>query len=449
LLLRALARTGRSSFWAMADQAVVSVGNFGIMAVLAKEFARRGAMGEFGSFGMLFELMWLLNAMHGALVAYPLSVKGAVADLAGMARLAGAAVVVTLLLGPLIGGSTFVMAAAISTPSVALWAAIAAVVWQVQETTRRALLAELRFGAALWGDGIRYVGHVAFAWVLAARGELSLEGVFQTMVASAALGAALQMLQLRLRVPGPRVVADFARAAWEMGRWILAGNAASACIMPLSTINFRYWQGAEAVGIAFALNNLLRLTNPLMFTMASLITPHAARARATGGVGAAKRVLLKFGGFGALLLAPYLAVLVLFPHWCIRLATNPEYQQYWWVLVMSAVSQGLIYVGGVTGTFLNAVERNRQAFVGQAVYAVAFLVVGIPATALLPGIVGPALGVFVASALLVVINCGLIYSIRPAEELTRPTSCAAERPLVVSEEHRAFRRSRAEHSSLA
>jgi len=116
---------------------------------------------------------------------------------------------------------------------------------------------------------------------------------------------------------------------------------------------------------------------------------------------------------------------------------------------MSAVSQGLIYVGGVTGTFLNAVERNRQAFVGQAVYAVAFLVVGIPATALLPGIVGPALGVFVASALLVVINCGLIYSIRPAEELTRPTSCAVERPLVVSEEHREFHSSRSEQSTLA
>jgi O-antigen/teichoic acid export membrane protein len=242
------------------------------------------------------------------------------------------------------------------------------------------------------------------------------------MVATAAVGAALQMLQLGLRVPGPRAVAEFGRAAWGMGGWILAGNAASACIMPMSTINFRYWQGAEAVGIAFALNNLLRLTNPLMFTMASLITPHAARARATGGVGAAKRVLLKFGGFGAVLLVPYLAVLILFPHWCIRLATNPEYQQHWWVLVMSAVSQGLIYVGGVTGTFLNAVERNRQAFVGQAVYAVAFLVVGIPATALLPGIVGPVLGVLVASAVLVVLNCVSVHTIPELADAQPPSA---------------------------
>src|SRR5688500_7319062 len=258
-IVRALGRAGKHGFWALADQGVASLGSFGIFFILGREFARRDAMGEFGKFGMLFELMWFLNSVQGALVIYPLSVKGATADRPALARMAGTCVILTLLTAPVIGGAALGTATIISTLLVGFWAAMAAVTWQIQETTRRALMAELRFRDAIVGDSIRYLGHVAAVFALAQTDRFSLHGVFALMTATSALGAVVQIIQLKLRIPGLAEIRQFAREAWQLGRWVLAGNAAGLSTNFLYSTNFYYWWGPEIVGIAVAMNNLLRL----------------------------------------------------------------------------------------------------------------------------------------------------------------------------------------------
>lgn len=418
-IARSLANTGKGSFWAMADQGIASLGNFGIMFLLAKEYASRGTIGQVANFGIVFELMWVLNSIHGALIVYPMTVRGATNDRAGLASIAGSSLILTLCGMPLIGGAIFVMGSVTSSVTVGAWAALAAVIWQLQETTRRGLMAELRFRDAVWGDLVRYIGHVACVWVLARWHILSLEGVFQLMAAAAALGMGIQAWQLRVRIPAWGAIRAFAIDAWKLGRWVVAGNASNVCTTTLYTVNFYYWWGPEVVGIAFALNNLLRLTNPLMFTVTSLVTPHAARARAQEGLAASKRVLLKYGGLGALMLAPYLGVLILFPHWSIRLATNPEYQKFWWVLVISAVSQGLIYLATVMSSYLNAVERNRLAFYGQVTYSAMFVVVGMPLTAIY-GLAGAAVAGVVSAACIVAVNLFFIVRLPSREDQAPP-----------------------------
>jgi O-antigen/teichoic acid export membrane protein len=403
-IARAIGRTGKSGFWAMADQGVVSLGNFGINILLARQLAVRGSLAAYGNFAMLFELMWVLNSLHGALIVYPMTIKGAAADRPALARITSICLLLTVILGPVIGGAALLMASVISTASVGWWAALAAVVWQMQETTRRSLMAELKFKSALWGDGISYLGQIGGVWALGHFHRLSLEGIFQVMAATSALAAIVQILQIRVRTPLLTEIRSFARDAWNLGRWVLAGNASGMCTSTLFSINFRYWWGAEVVAVAFALNTLLRLTNPLMFGIVSLITPHAARARSEGGIPTAKRTFYKFAGLGALMLAPYLGVLIFFPVLSIRLALkDPAYQQFWWVLVLSAITQGLIYVGIVLGVFLNAVERSRAAFIGQIVYSGLSVVIGMPATALW-GLLGAAWGGVFASAAQVILN---------------------------------------------
>jgi O-antigen/teichoic acid export membrane protein len=418
-IVRALGRAGKHGFWALADQGVASLGSFGIFFILGRAFARRDAMGEFGKFGMLFELMWFLNSMHAALVIYPLSVKGATTDRITLARMAGVCVILTLVTAPLIGGAALGTATIISTLGVGAWAAAAAVTWQIQETTRRALMAELRFRDAIVGDAIRYLGHVGAVALLARTSAFTLSGVFMLMTAASLLGAAVQAFQLRLRVPGVEEIVRFAREAWVLGRWVLAGNASGVSTNFLFSTNFYYWWGAETVGIAFALNNLLRFTNPILFAVSSLITPHAARARVTSGLRASKRELLKFGALGVVLLAPYLGFVALFPSWCIRFATKPEYQLYWLVLVISVVTQALIYIGQVLGVYLNAIERNRRAFIGQILYATMFTVVGMPLCAKW-GLMGAALGGLFAASALVAANLWAVETLPEHEEPAPP-----------------------------
>lgn len=419
-VVRSLANTGRHGFWAMADQGVASIGNFGIMFLLGREFVQRGALQQYGDFGMLFELMWCLNSIQGALIIYPLTIKGAMADRAGLTRLAGAAALLTLFCAPVIGAAALGMAWVINSLSVGLWAALAAILWQLQETVRRALMAELRFRAAIVGDSIRYIGHVVAMAIISHWYHLSLEITFQTMAVASAVALIVQGLQVGIRFPVLSSVMDFGRESWKLGRWVLAGNASSLVTTLLYTANFRFWWGGAVVGIAFALNNLLRLTNPLMFSVVSLITPHAARARAVEGMWAAKRQFLKFSAMGALLLVPYLGFLILFPSWSIRLALDSSYEKYWWILVISAISQGLIYIAQVSGVFLNAVERNRTAFVGAVAFSVAFMATGMPLTMWL-GLPGAAMGGVFGSLAQIFVNAYGYAKLPAREDLqTRP-----------------------------
>ena len=64
-IVRSLASTGRSGFWALADQGIVSIGNFAINFVLAKGFAAQNRIDQNGVFGLLFELMFFLNGVQG------------------------------------------------------------------------------------------------------------------------------------------------------------------------------------------------------------------------------------------------------------------------------------------------------------------------------------------------------------------------------------------------
>ncbi|HMB94992.1 MAG TPA: hypothetical protein VKK61_03035, partial [Tepidisphaeraceae bacterium] len=85
---RALAQDSRRSFWAFADQGIVSLGNFGINIVLARHFAQTSDLTDYGKFWVLMELILFLNGVQAALLIYPLSVRGAVLDRRGLAGIA-------------------------------------------------------------------------------------------------------------------------------------------------------------------------------------------------------------------------------------------------------------------------------------------------------------------------------------------------------------------------
>jgi hypothetical protein len=65
--------------------------------------------------------------------------------------------------------------------------------------------------------------------------------------------------------------------------------------------------------------------------------------------------------------------------------------------------------------YLNAIERNRRAFIGQVLYSALFVVVGMPATALW-GLMGAAIGGIVAGVGLVIANLWAVETLPAHEE---------------------------------
>ena len=102
------------------------------------------------------------------------------------------------------------------------------------------------------------------------------------------------------------------------------------------------------------------------------------------------------------MLLPYMGLIILFPKLCIRMvvSADPQYTQYWWVAVLIAIGQMVLYLNQTSGAFLGGVEHSRLSMIGQIGYSATFLLIGLPLTAILkfPGAV-------IAGLLAAIVQC--------------------------------------------
>ncbi|MDB5295185.1 MAG: hypothetical protein JWO31_1168, partial [Phycisphaerales bacterium] len=82
--------------WALADQAVCSLGNFLTGVLLARSLDRQA----FGAFSLVFGVLLFLNSLHGAVVTYPLTLEGAAAGPDRFRRLVRRGLAFTLAVAP-------------------------------------------------------------------------------------------------------------------------------------------------------------------------------------------------------------------------------------------------------------------------------------------------------------------------------------------------------------
>ncbi len=378
----------RRGIWALADQGLVSLGNCATSVLLARSLS----VGQYGIFAILLEVMLFLNSLQAAVVIYPLSVKGAKLDKEALRRLAGACLFLTGLAGvplaaTLIGASGALHAGNLT---MGLLAGCALVLWQAQETLRRAMMAQGDFKGILPGDLISYPGQALVIFALAAFGALTINRAFAVMGLTSLLAMGLQAFQIGIRLPRfrelPQIMGDF----WTMGRWVLIGSL-TAIITTLSlSWTMAYFHGVDGVGQFQAMASILKLSNPLMLCLSGLIVPAAARALREGGLKTAEQVAVKYAMSAALLVAPYYAGLILLPGLALRMfyGVNSPLTLLTNELRVFVLSYSALFIAQVIGCFLNGIEQSKRAFAAQVAQTAATILVALPLTALygLPGL---------------------------------------------------------------
>ncbi len=372
----------------MADQGVVSLGNMVTVVLLGRGLETA----TFGRFNVILETIFFLNSLQAALVVYPLSVRGASVNVQRLQRYTGASLAMTTIMGAIMGLGMALAGGLTHQFFPWLLAILAMVLWQVQETVRRGLMAHLRFRDALWGDAISYLGQAALiaAFVFMPRltggprgatHRLSLEYVFIVMAATSAAGAILQLSQIGLRSITRRTVWRFGVRAWELGRWIVLASFVGIATGYGYTLLLAVTHGDREVALFGALGGLMKFANPLMISIQGLILPACAQANSHGGIRAAGRVAFRYGVMGAVMLLPFFLVLGLFPEritWLIY--RNPDYQGHATAVRIFVVGYALVYVGNVLMSLLNALEQSKSSFVAQTVCTITAGAVSWPMT---------------------------------------------------------------------
>jgi O-antigen/teichoic acid export membrane protein len=350
---------------------MVSAGNFFTAILLARALMPS----DYGAYALLYALMLFMVSLHAALIVYGLSLRGAAGTENELGFLTGRSMVLTAGLGSVLATVAGAVAGVISQLSTVPWTFLALVFWLLQETTRRALMARLRHRAAVWGDAVSYLGQAICIAYLFARHELTINSAFALMAVTSAAGLLVQTFQLRLTLTHFRGAFRLVGNFWGLGRWALLANVAQAFIGQ-ALLWFLAFGGMVRVASFQSVLNLLRVTNPIMLAVGSVLLPTVAarQGERTAGLRAARR----YGLIGSALLLPYFGVIFVAPAFMLRLLYGAQsvYTGLGLELRVLVLGSALAYVGHVLGAYYYGLARSDLVMRCQAVAAATTLVVG-------------------------------------------------------------------------
>ena len=337
----------------LADQAIVSLGNFALTVLLARTLPAAA----YGDFSVALSFILFFNTLHQALVIYPLSVRGAAAPAAEFPPLSGVALLLTpvfaLAFLPALGAGLFSVARADWLPV----AFLALLAWQWQEVVRRGLLARGRFALAILIDIVRYFGT---AGAVLALPHITCAKVF-LLIAANSLIAILPFLPggWRSAMPAARKVGAELAGHWRMAAPVLGASLLTA----LSVQWFLWllaWQGkSDGAAELVALANIVAIANPLILGIENILVPEVARLREGLDFSALLRLVAKRGLLCAALITPFFLLILLFPERAARLfygAATPYADQAGSLRILVAA-----YVTTLAAAIFGSVLRGYRA----------------------------------------------------------------------------------------
>lgn len=365
-----------NGFWAIADQSVVSLGNFLTNIILARILVPN----EYGAYAVLFGALIFLYSLHGAVVTYPLLVRGAPATADRLRKLTSFSLVLTAVIAIALGTFLIITAWTFGKITVGVWAAVALVFWIIQETLRRGLMAHMRYREALLGDTLSYIGQATVLIVLGLNGWLTLESAFMAMAGTSGVAAVLQAKQVGVSFVSISEIHELLGIFWNLGRWLLLNS-----LVAVFSVQFFPWalalsRGASQAAALQALINVLSLTNPILISITNLVTPASAKAWRETDKKAASRVAIRYAVHGGVLIFPYLLVSIVWPQHVLAMlyGQGSPYEDFSSTLRVLAGAHGVFYVSAIMATLLNALEQARTNFLVLSVSAIVSVMLGIP-----------------------------------------------------------------------
>ena len=283
------------------------------------------------------------------------------------------------------------------------WVVAALVFWQLQETVRRALMARLEHRRAILGDIVSYLGQAAAILFVIHSGSISIEMAFAIIAGTSLLALIIQALQLRLHEaadsPATDTLIQQARQHLSLGQWILLANAMNLLTIYSIPWVIGYFHGKAGVAAYSAVIFVLNASNPLLASVANLITPVVAKlkteAHANGetGLHQAQRAAVKYSVQGALLLFPCFAFLAILPGIALHVFYKPgsPYLQFTTPLRIFTIAYVLMYVSAMINSYLCGLGKSRLPFIGQLANAAVTCAITLPLVAKF-GLIGAAWG---------------------------------------------------------
>jgi O-antigen/teichoic acid export membrane protein len=421
---RALVTETGQSFWALADQAVVSAGTFATGIVVARHLVPR----DYGIYALLIGVLLSVNALQAAVIGYPLMVRGAATDEMVFRR---------IVLTALLMGSVFSLVVSVAVAlgvlrienSAGLMVTVAFSLFaaQLQQGTRNALLARQRYRATFPGDLLSYGGQAVIIWTVLQGIDSSPALLFGIIGLTSLAGCALQIAKLRLHLQRFHFDRCLPGEFWLLGRWMLLISITGTFTLQLFSWGLTISQGSAEFAKYQAVINIIGVTHPVLLSLSNFIIPAVAIANASGGSRFALGKAFQRSLPGAVLMVPILLALILYGDRVLTLlygASSP-YGTLTVALRWFVIAYTFQLLGTVLAAFLNGTERPRSTLAMNITGALVAGAVGLPLT-LHIGVNGAASGFAIVCFARTIVASVLVYrAMRVGDDGSRESATKA------------------------
>lgn len=384
----------------LADQGVVSGGNFLLNVVLARTLAPS----DYGAFALFLGAVFLGRTIDYSFISYPLSIRlFGVKDDDERAALLGKTAVLALALSLVLVVAMALGIMLLGGLALLLPACVCYLCWQAQEMLRRFVLADFRYRAAVAGDAVAYIGQGLLVALLLFFHSVTLPLALYAMSATFAAGALVHASKLRFAWPDwrgmerelPRLALDYV----AVGKWSVISYQ-----LVLVRVQLLPWMLAAVVGTVAtasfqAAMNIAAMMNPVVLGIGNAIPQTAAQAHRSGGVTGAARAVSGYVLFGLAPLLVMCAAGVLMPGLLLSTvygASSPYLAVAIGVQLL-VVAGVLDYIAEMFSKTLLGVEAGKLALVVNAVSVATCLTLALTFIDSLGVVVGACLALLIAN----------------------------------------------------
>jgi O-antigen/teichoic acid export membrane protein len=392
--------------WGLADQVVVSGGNFLTTLFLARSLG----VEEFGRFTLAWMVVLFAGHLQQALILAPMMSIGPKQERAAAPAYFGSLMVQQAMLVPTSSAAILLGILLLDQLSVdalllplliPLLAANAA--HQVQEFLRRYFFTTGQSAAALVGDVIRYLGQAAaMALLVTVPGFDSASALWlAAATALAASGAGIRCLG-HLSWDAA-VFRHVAARQWQTSRWLVGAYAAGWIGGNSLQLVAAAMLGSAAVGVVRAVETLLGPMQVVYLGLCGVTPVEASRAFAARGAPGLTAYLRRLAWLSCAISVPVALLLSLWPAFWLDLLFGADYAASATVAAWLAAKQVVVFLLLPLTVGLLTLERSQGIWQGTFWPALGSLVLAYPLIAAF-GIHGIAIGLLISAALRVLIH---------------------------------------------
>lgn len=392
-------RRSQQALWAVVDQALTALTNFGVHLLLIRWLLPE----EYGAFLAAYSVLLLAMGFHSALIVEPMLVFGAGKYGPHFRPYLSSLLRSHWVLSLVAGGATVA-----ASPIIALFRSDLGQIFTALGVSLPLILLLLLARRAAYVEGRLKLAALASAanFILITAGLVGLRsmgwetgGTAFVLIGLSAAIVAFKLTSL-LRAPKaphaeptittPIILKDH----WTYGRWVLGTAIASWIPFNYFYLAVPLTGGLEATAVIGGLMLFVRPLTTIMAPLALLLVP--ALVRSKDGADFRRRVVTAMVGF-SIASVSYWVVLAIWHEDLVRVVLGPHYVNFSEVLLLIGAFPLLIGNIGALSSALRARQRPDLEFRAYVASACVALVVGLPLMVISP-VVGTAAGALAAGS---------------------------------------------------